>query len=111
MGEVFIGSKALRQRKLTAHQLRTHYRAIYPDVYVSRYVSPSFDDKAYAAWLWSKRRATVAGLAAAALHGSQWIDDDEPVELIWRNPNPPPGLVVRNESLADDEITRVDVLA
>lgn len=111
MGEVFIGSDALRQRKLTGHQLRTHYRGIYPDVYVSRYVQPSFDDRTYAAWLWSKRRATIAGLAAAALHGSQWIDDDEPVELIWRNTNPPSGLVVRNERLADDEVTRIDRLA
>lgn len=110
MGEVFIGSDALRQRKLTGHQLRTDYRGIYPDVYVGRYVQPSFDDQTYAAWLWSKRRATVAGLAAAALHGSQWIDDDEPVELIWKNTNPPSGLVVRNERLADDEIERVDGL-
>ena len=110
MGEVFIGSAAIRQRKLTGHQLRTHYRAIYPDVYVSRYVELSFNDKALAAWLWSERRATMAGLAAAALHGSRWIDDDEPVELIWRNTNPPSGLVVRNERLEDDEITDVNGL-
>jgi hypothetical protein len=59
------------------------------------------------AWLWSGKRAVVAGLAAAALHGSSWIDDDIPVELIWRNTHPPEGLIVRNERLRDDEITRV----
>jgi hypothetical protein len=111
VGKVFIGSEALRERKLTEHQLRTYFRAIYPDVYVSRFAVPSFDDKTYAAWLWSKRRGTIAGLAAAALHGSRWIDDDEPVELVWRNTHSPSGLVVRNERLDDDEITRVDGIA
>jgi hypothetical protein len=49
----------------------------------------------------------VAGLAAAALHGSNWIDDDEHVELIWRNPHPPAGIVTRSQQLDNDEITRV----
>jgi hypothetical protein len=49
----------------------------------------------------------VAGLAAAALHGSNWIDDDEHVELIWRNPHPPAGIITRSQQLDDDEITRV----
>jgi hypothetical protein len=111
LGKVFIGSDALRQRKLTGYQLRTYYRAIYPDVYVSRFIVPSFDDRTYAAWLWSKRRGTIAGLAAAALHGSRWIDNDKPVELVWRNTHSPSGLVVRNERLDDDEITRVGGIA
>jgi hypothetical protein len=49
----------------------------------------------------------LAGLAAAALHGSDWIDDDEPIELIWRNPHPPTGIITRNQRIAYDEITRV----
>jgi hypothetical protein len=46
-------------------------------------------------------------LAAAALHGSCWVDDHEPVELIWGNTHPPSNMVVRDERIASDEITRV----
>jgi hypothetical protein len=53
----------------------------------------------------------LAGLAAAALHGSNWIDDDEPIELIWRNPHPPAGIITRNitrnQRIDRDEVTRV----
>ena len=34
--------------------------------------------RAVAAWLWSGRRATVAGLSASVLHDSQWIAPDSP---------------------------------
>ena len=52
----------------------------------------------------------MAGLAAAALHGSDWIGDDEAVELIWRNPHPPAGVLTRNQRVEGDEVTRVDGL-
>jgi hypothetical protein len=57
--------------------------------------------------LWSRRRAIVAGVAASALHGAQWVDADIPVELVWSNTRPPRGIVAREQSLADDEVTRV----
>jgi hypothetical protein len=41
------------------------------------------------------------------MHGSQWIDEDGPVELIWRNTHPPDQLIVHNERLQVDEITKV----
>ncbi len=55
----------------------------------------------------SGRRGVIAGIAASALHGAQWVDDDVPIELIWGNTRPPRGLVARDETVADDEITRV----
>lgn len=102
-----VGSEALRQRKLTRYQLRTEFRAIYPDVYLARHVPPSLRMRSEAAWLWTRRRGVLAGLAAAALHGANWIDDDEPVELIWRNQHAPMGIVTRNQRLRDNEITCV----
>src|SRR5262249_46668816 len=107
MNDVFVGSEALRQGKLTRYQLRTSYRAIYPDVYLPRHATPTLRTRSEAAWLWSGRRGVLAGLAAAALHGSAWIDDDEHVELIWRNQHAPAGVVTRNQRLDDDEATRV----
>ncbi|MGH3674815.1 MAG: hypothetical protein ACRDU5_03580 [Mycobacterium sp.] len=111
MGDVFTGSHAVRSGQLSAYQLRSQYRALYPDVYVPALIEPSLITRTVGAWLWSEKRAVVAGLAAAALHGAQWIDDDECVELVWRNPHAPEGVQTRNERLADDEITRVDGLA
>jgi hypothetical protein len=105
MSDVFIGSEAIAQGKLTPYQLRSRFRSIYPGVYLAGYAVPSLQQRSEAAWLWSGRRGVVAGLAGAALHGSKWVDDDEPVELIWRNPHPPAGVVTRNHRLDNDEIT------
>lgn len=102
-----VGSEALRQRKLTRYQLRTEFRAIYPDIYLARHVAPSLRMRSEAAWLWTRRRGVLAGLAAAALHGANWIDEDEPVELIWSNQHAPIGIVTRNQRLRDNEITCV----
>lgn len=52
-------------------------------------------------------RAVVSGIAASALHGARWIDADTPIELIAPSARPQSGLLVRNERLAEDEITRV----
>ncbi|WP_082385812.1 endonuclease domain-containing protein, partial [Mycobacterium intracellulare] len=98
---------ALRQRKLTRYQLRTEFRAIYPDIYLARHVAPSLRMRSEAAWLWTRRRGVLAGLVAAALHGANWIDEDEPVELIWSNQHAPMGIMTRNQRLRDNEITCV----
>ena len=52
-------------------------------------------------------KASSRDVAASALHGAQWVDDDIPIELIWDYGRSPSGLLVHNETLADDEITRV----
>ena len=107
MEDLLIGSEAMRSGIVSGYQLRTLYRTVYPDVYVPAFADPTLRTRTVGAWLWSDKRAVVAGLAAAALHGSRWIDENEPVELIWRNTHPPDGLIVRNERLQDDEITKV----
>lgn len=107
MNGAIIGSEALRRGDLTPYQLRSRFRAVYPDVYLPRDSALSFRTRTEAAWLWTGRRGVLAGLAAAALHGSDWIDEDEPVELIWRNQHPPEGVITRNQRVDGDELTRV----
>ncbi len=107
MNDVFVGSEAVRGGRLSPYQLRAGFRAIYPNVYLTDPVKASLRTRAVAAWLWSGRRGVLAGLAGAALHGSNWVDDDEPIELIWRNPHPPAGVVTRNQRVGDGEVTRV----
>lgn len=108
MGDVFIGSEALRRGDVTRHDLRRWHRSIYPNVYVPKHRTISLRDKIVGAWLWSGRRAVIAGVAASALHGARWIDDSVRLELIWNNGHPPSGLVVRNEQLREDELTVID---
>lgn len=111
MGELkipFLGSEAIAAGTVTRHQLRTRYRALFPDVYGSRLVQPSLRQRIAGAWLWSHRQGTIAGLAAAALHGSKWIDADTPVELVHGNARTPAGIVVRRDGLLDDEVMMID---
>ncbi|HET9876560.1 MAG TPA: hypothetical protein VFQ37_12485 [Mycobacterium sp.] len=107
MGEArqpFIGSEALADGRMNRHGLRTRYRAAFPNVYVPRQPPLSLSERITAAWLWSGRRAVVAGVAAAALHGTKWIDRDVPVELIHANPRAPDGVITRRETLLDGEV-------
>ena len=102
--EPFIGSDALALGELNRHQLRTRYRAVFPDVYVPRQARLSLPDRIAAAWSWSRGKATIAGLAAAALHGAKWIDDDITIELVHANMRPPRGVVTRRDVLLGGEV-------
>src|SRR5436853_422003 len=88
MKESFIGSEALKLGELSRHRLRTRYRAVFPNVYLPKDELPSLEQRIVAAWLWSGRRATIVGAAAARLHGAEWIPDDVPVELAHVNSRP-----------------------
>lgn len=97
----FIGSKALACGAVTRHQLRTRYRPVLPNVYLSARVHPCLQSRIAAAWLWSRGSATVGGAAAAALHGAKWIPEDVPVELICARSRPPRGVLTRRDVLID----------
>jgi very-short-patch-repair endonuclease len=99
----FIGTEALAAEKLSRHELRRYYRAIMPNVYIDKRLQPSLRQRTVGAWLWSGRNAVIAGAAASAVHGSKWVDDNVPVELIWRNGRAPQGVVTRDELLPESE--------
>ncbi|SPM37919.1 hypothetical protein BN973_01689 [Mycobacterium numidiamassiliense] len=107
MAEVFIGSEAVAAGALTEHQLRRWHRSIFRDVYLPTWSNPTIDDYTLGAWLWSRRCGVVAGAAASALHGAQWVDAETPIELVAKSARPQRGLIVRNETLASDEVTHV----
>lgn len=107
MQAVFIGSEAVARGVITRHELRRWYEPIFPGVYAERGQQLSLRDRTEGAWLWSRRRAIVAGVAASALHAARWVDADIPIELIWSSTRPPRGIVAREQVLAGDEATRV----
>jgi hypothetical protein len=108
MHEVFNGSASLASGGLTRGRLRWNYRAIFPDIYLSKLVALSLQRKTIGAWLWSGRDGIIAGRAAAALHGALWIDATTPIEMIWRSGRPPAGIIVRTERIDADDIVMID---
>jgi very-short-patch-repair endonuclease len=103
MGEPFIGSEALASGAVTWHELAKYYQAIMPNVYLDKRITPSLYQRTQAAWLWSRRKAVLTGLAASAMHGAEWVDDDAVIELIWRNARAPLGVKTRSDLLLDGE--------
>ena len=108
MGEVFVGTEAVANGVVSRHELARWYRPFYPNVHAPRGQQLTVRDRAIGAWLWSKRRAIVTGVAASALHGAEWVDAHIPIELIYECTHPPAGIIARNERIARDEITCVD---
>ncbi len=107
MSRPFLGSDAVAQGRVTAHSLRTHHDALYPNVYLQRDIALTAALRAEAAWLWSRRRAIVAGNSAAALHRAKWVDAHRPAELIHTNRRPPRGIHTWADRIADDEIVEI----
>lgn len=107
----FRGAEAVAAGILSVRQLRRDYVAVYPGVYAPRWVELSPIHEARAAWLWSRRRGVLAGLSAAALHGSKWIDGSEPAELSHANNRAPWTMSVYNDRLRPEEITEIDGMA
>jgi very-short-patch-repair endonuclease len=105
--EPFIGSEAVAAGDLTKTQLATRFRRLFPDVYVERDVDITAERRAKAGWLWTGRRGVIAGFAAAALHGSKWVDDVQVVELIHDNRRSPPGIQSHRDCIEEDEIKLV----
>ena len=59
--------EVLANGALTRGQLRWNYRPIFPDIYIPKLTERTLDVMTVGAWLWSERRSTITGRAAAAL--------------------------------------------
>jgi very-short-patch-repair endonuclease len=103
----FRGSEAVAAGVVTRHELTTRYEPIYRNVYIPRGQQLTPAQKAHAAWLWSRRRATVVGVSAAAMHGAKWIDSRLPAELNQRSQHRTKGIVLHNDTLSGDDIVMI----
>jgi len=110
-GTPFIGTQAVDAGAFTERELRRFCTRIYRNVYQRRDSGLTAKDRAVAAWLWSGKKAVVAGNSAAALLGAEWVDPHAPAELICGRKRPPPLIVTRNDSLPAGEVTVVNGVA
>jgi Protein of unknown function (DUF559) len=108
MAEPFVGSEAIANGAITRSQLCTGYTRLFRDVYINRDVQVTASSRAKAGWLWTKRQGIVAGVSAAAMHGSKWVEETTSVELIHENRHRLPGLFTRGDRIEEDEITIID---
>jgi hypothetical protein len=106
----FIGVDAIGDGTLTRGQLRWNHSTVHPRVYLPNDAQRTLSVNTVAAWLWTGRRGIIAGRAAAALHGSKWVDDETPIEVIAEHTRPRRGIIVREERIAADEITYIGEL-
>ena len=109
MVEVFLGREVLGDG-LPRHELRRWYRPMFRGVYIPKTSTPSLHDRTIGAWLTSNRTGVISGVAASALHGAGWVDDGHPIEILVDERRRQPGLVVRMDRVADDEIVTLNDL-
>jgi hypothetical protein len=107
MGEVILGGEAVASGVVTRHELSRWYRNLFRGVYVRKGCDVSLRDRAIGAWLASRRKGVVSGVAASAMHGAPWVDPDVPIVLAAAKCSAQEGLVPRTERVAGDEITRI----
>ncbi|OBI45986.1 hypothetical protein A5707_22750 [Mycobacterium kyorinense] len=99
----FMGTEALSAGRVSRRALRSQHELVYRNVYVPKGRELTAVTRGIAAWLWSGRAATLAGLSAAALHGSRWIDARLPAELNRAEPCGVEGIVIHRDKLFDEE--------
>jgi hypothetical protein len=81
---------------------------VHHNVYVPTGFVLTAQSRATAAWLWSGGEAVLARLSAAALHGTQWLDDRRPAELVRANRHGPANLLLHTWDVAANETCVVD---
>jgi hypothetical protein len=108
MTELFLGSEALAGKAMPERAMRSLYDAVHPGVYAPGDIELTARHRAQAAWLWSRRKAVIAGNSAAALLGAKWVDMALDADLIHGNRHPPAGIAVHSETLLPGEVVDVD---
>lgn len=104
----FRGTEALAAGIVTPHRLRTDFELVHRNVYIPRGRKLTPVTRGVAAWLWSGRSATLAGLSAAALHRTLWIDDWLPAEVNRRSRDRTCGIILHSDVLDEDEVDTHD---
>lgn len=103
---LLLATEALASGHVTRRELTRDYTKLFQNVYARRGVTLTAQDKAMAAWLWSGRSATVAGVSAAALLGSRYVAETATAELIRPHRRAPAGITVFSDAVDPRDIVR-----
>ncbi|MEV6251806.1 DUF559 domain-containing protein [Nocardia sp. NPDC051911] len=107
IGEVFPGSWAVRAGVVSAWELRNDFERVFPDVYVRKGIRLDARGRAQAVAHWVKGTGILVGFSAAAMHGTQWLDD-KPAEIaLSTRARPPRHVLVYRDAIPADEVCSV----
>ncbi|MCV7345398.1 endonuclease domain-containing protein [Mycolicibacterium rhodesiae] len=107
MVKLIMANEALAAGTVTRRDLRNRFIKVHRNVYAPRDMTLTAADRAIAAWMWSGRTATLAGISAAALLGVRWLPDDDPPELVRTQHRHPSGIVVHSGAVGGNEVCTV----
>ncbi len=102
------GWEAVEAGMLSVRVLRRFYSPVYPGVHIAREAELSAAQRARAARLWSRRSGVLAGLSAAAILGTKWIEPGLSAELIHTYRRAPPMLAVHTDDVLNCETRCID---
>lgn len=98
------------------YRLRRNFTPVFPGIYLPRDFRPESKRPSRveaarvllqcteAAWLWSGKQGVIAGSAATALRGAEFVDHDVPIDLLHSAQRSPAGIVVHRDGFFDDEV-------
>lgn len=92
---------------MSRKDLRRFYRPLFRGVHVPKWAKVDLNDRMVGAWLTSDRTGVISGIAASALHGAEFVDDNELIEILADERRRQAGLLVRTDRVAADEIMTV----
>jgi very-short-patch-repair endonuclease len=101
----FVGSAALRRGHVTRNDLRRRFRAVYRDIYVDGSAELTALMRARAAWL--ATHATLAGVSAAAVLGTRWLDAAHPAEIVRADRHARVGIIAHSWELMPGDVCLV----
>ncbi len=109
LDEPFVGSWAVAAGLVTRWELRHNFVRVFPDVYVRRGCSLDARGRARAAAHWAKGDGVLIGCSAAAMHGTRWLDADQPAEIARAGHcRPPCGIRAVRSVVEPSECCEVD---
>lgn len=101
----FRGTDAVRDGLVTEYQLRRDCARLHRDVYIAKGIGLDATIRAEAAAMWAGEDGTLAGLSAAAVHGTKWIDPGARAELFRTGSRRGGhGVLIHGDALEPDEI-------
>lgn len=112
--DAFRGTDAVANGLVTRGALRgRRFRRLLPNVYAPAELTVDLALRSRAAYAWARGRGVMTGWSAAELLAAWCAPRDAPAELtlLGRHPPAPPGVLLRQDRLTDDEWTTVGDIA
>lgn len=109
LGRPFCGSSAVAAGLIGRWELSRGFVRLLPDVYARRGSVLGAVERAVAAGHWAKGKGVLVGWSAAALHGTRWLDPNQPAEIARGDcTRAPCGIILRQDVIPEVECCEIE---